>query len=127
LQLGEHRWVVGTYAMPDVVDAEKVTDDEIPSVSVRRVCQEREQVGDDAIVDSVEIFDVEGIKVMGHLWVERGGKDGEPGVVTHECYLEAGGRGVRKVRYRGGGRTVLFACWSWRMMESSAMDAPPKL
>jgi hypothetical protein len=34
LLLCQHRWVVGTYAMPDMVDAKKVADEEIPRVSM---------------------------------------------------------------------------------------------
>ncbi len=80
----EHRGVVRTDAVPNMVDAEEMADKEIP---LRGVGEKREEVGDDAVVDCVQILDVEGIKVMGHFRVERGRKDGEPGVISHERYL----------------------------------------
>jgi hypothetical protein len=49
--------VVRTETVSDVIDAEEMTDQEAPGV-IRRV-KEREEVPNNALVDGVEVLDIE--------------------------------------------------------------------
>lgn len=70
-----------------MVYAEKVGDEEVKGGSVfwgGRGREERKEVGDDAVVYGVEVLDVERVKGKGEVLGKGGGKDGEPGVVSHK-------------------------------------------
>jgi hypothetical protein len=43
----------------------------------------------DAVVDSVQVLDVERVEVVRYIWVESSRKD-EPCVISHEGYLQKG-------------------------------------
>ena len=71
--------VVRSIAMPAVVDTQKMGDEKVPSVFLRKLVIEVEQ---DSVIHRVQILDVEGRKR--EAGVEQARKARLPGVIPHE-------------------------------------------
>ncbi|KAK1238804.1 hypothetical protein MKX07_004380 [Trichoderma sp. CBMAI-0711] len=81
LQLGRHGGVIRAVSVSRMVHAQAVPDQEIPLTVTRRL-QQRKDVVHDAVVDSVQVPDVEAVVRLADVGLEVVRKQGPPGVVS---------------------------------------------